>query len=44
MTEIQNPKREYDLEERTYQFAKVVRLFIKTLPKAIANIGVCFGH
>ena len=27
----------YDLEERTYQFAKEVRLFIKTLEKTIAN-------
>ena len=44
MTEIQNPKREYDLEERTFQFAKAVRLFVKTLPKTIANIEVCFGH
>ena len=34
MTEIQNPKNEYDLEERTFQFAKAVRLFVKT----IANI------
>ena len=33
MTEIQNPKRENDLEERTFQFAKAVRLFVKTLPK-----------
>ena len=24
MTEIQNPKREYDLEERTFQFTKPV--------------------
>jgi len=38
MPEIQNPKREYDLEERTFQFAKAVRLFVKTLPKTIANI------
>ena len=38
MTEIQNLKREYDLEERTFQFAKAVRLFVKTLPKTIANI------
>ncbi len=38
MTEIQNPKRENDLEERTFQFAKAVRLFVKTLPKTIANI------
>ena len=28
----------YDLEERTFQFAKAVRLFVKTLPKTIANI------
>ena len=28
----------YDLEERTFQFAKEVRLFIKSLPKTIANI------
>ena len=28
----------YDLEERTFQFAKEVRLFIKTLDKTIANI------
>ena len=26
----------YDLEERTFQFAKDVRLFIKTLPKTVA--------
>jgi four helix bundle protein len=46
MTQIQNSKRLsssqakpiYDLEERTYQFAKDVRLFVKTLPKTIANI------
>ena len=38
MTEIQNSKPVYDLEERTYQFAKDVRLFVKTLPKTTANI------
>jgi len=38
MTEIQNPKHGYDLEERTLQFAKEVRLFVKTLPKTIANM------
>ena len=38
MTEIQNLKPVYDLEERTFQFAKAVRLFVKTLPKTIANI------
>jgi len=36
---IQNPiAKTYDLEERTFQFAKEVRLFIKTLEKTIANI------
>ena len=38
MTEIQNSKPVYDLEERTFQFAKDIRLFVKTLPKTIANI------
>jgi hypothetical protein len=38
MTKIQNPKPVYDLEERTFQFAKAVRFFVKTLPKTIANI------
>ena len=38
MTKIQNPKPIYDLEERTFQFAKAVRLFVKTLLKTIANI------
>lgn len=28
----------YDLEERTYQFALDVRLFISKIPKTIANI------
>jgi len=38
MTKIQKAKPAYDLEERTFQFAKAVRLFVKTLPKTIANI------
>jgi four helix bundle protein len=38
MTEIENSKPVYDLEERTFQFAKDVRLFIKTLPNITANI------
>ena len=38
MTKIPNSKPIYDLEERTFQFAKDVRLFIKTLPKTIANL------
>ena len=37
MTKNQNSKL-YDLEERTSQFAKGVRIFVKTLPKTIANI------
>jgi four helix bundle protein len=37
MTKIPNNKPVYDLEERTFQFAKAVRLFVKTLPKTIAN-------
>ena len=36
MSQIRNPK-PYDLEERTFQFAKAVRVFIKTLPKTTAN-------
>jgi hypothetical protein len=28
----------YDLEERTFLFAKTVRVFVKSLPKTIANI------
>ena len=38
MSKIQNSKPVYDLEERTSQFAKAVRVFVKTLPKAMANI------
>jgi len=37
MSEKSNNK-PYDLEERTFQFAKEVRLFVKTLEKSIANI------
>lgn len=37
MTKIKNNKPIYDIEERTFQFAKAVRLFTKTLPKTIAN-------
>ena len=38
MTKIPNSKPVYDLEERTFQFAKAVRFFVKALPKTIANI------
>ncbi len=41
MTKIQNSK-PYDLEERTFQFAKAVRISVKPLPKTIANIDVGF--
>ena len=37
MAKIQNSK-PYDLEERTFEFAKRVRAFVKKLPKTIANI------
>ncbi len=37
MTQQVAPK-QYDLEERTFQFAKRVRAFVKTLPRTIANI------
>lgn len=36
MTETK--KSNYDLEERTYQFAKEVALFCKKLPRTISNI------
>ena len=38
MTENQNTKVKYDLEERTFAFAKSVRIFVKTLPKTNSNI------
>jgi len=37
MTKIQNSK-QYDLEERTFKFAKRIRQFVKKLPRIIANI------
>jgi four helix bundle protein len=37
MNEIPNSKR-YNLEERTFQFAKKVALFCKKLPRKIRNI------
>ncbi|TSC75905.1 MAG: S23 ribosomal protein [Parcubacteria group bacterium Gr01-1014_30] len=36
MAEIQNSKH-YDLEKRTFEFAKAVRIFIKKLQKNISN-------
>ncbi len=29
--------KQYDLEDRTYEFAKNVRLFVKKIPKTVAN-------
>ena len=40
MSEIQISK-QYDLEERTYKFAKNVREFIKKLPKNTTNYEDC---
>jgi four helix bundle protein len=37
MTKKENSK-QYDLEERTFKFAKRARIFIKKLKKTIANI------
>jgi len=37
MAEKQNSKR-YDLEDRTLEFARKVRAFVKKLPKTLANI------
>ncbi len=31
-------RKQYDLEERTFEFAKKVRAFVKVLPKTLANI------
>jgi len=42
MTEIQITKtKQYDLEERTLQYAKNVRGYIKKLPKTIGNCEDC---
>ncbi len=38
MNNIEKSEKVYDLEERTFQFSKNVRLFIKIIPKTIANI------
>src|SRR5438046_569179 len=37
MIENQKP-RQYDLEERTFQFARRVRAFVKRLPRTLCNI------
>ena len=40
MTETSNSKH-YDLEERTFQFSKDSRIFIKQLKKTLSNIEDC---
>ena len=37
MPEKQQSSKRYDLEERTLQFAKDVRAFVKELPRTVAN-------
>ncbi len=37
MNKIAN-KKQYDLEDRTFEFAKKCRDFVRTLPKTISNI------
>jgi four helix bundle protein len=37
MTEIQNTK-QYDLEERTFEFARRCRDYVKRLPKSLSNL------
>ncbi len=37
MTKSQNSK-QYDLEDRTFQFAKRARVFVKKVPKTLTNI------
>jgi four helix bundle protein len=37
MPQSENPKR-FDLEDRTFDFAKACRAFIRALPRTIANI------
>ncbi len=39
--EQQKSKPIYDFEERTFHFAKDIRVFIKTLPNSLANLEDC---
>lgn len=38
MSKGPSDKRQYDLEERTFAFAKAVRVFVKTLPRTVSNV------
>jgi four helix bundle protein len=40
MTKIQSSKK-YDLEDRTFLFAKDIREFIKRLPRTVSNLADC---
>lgn len=40
MLKIQNTKR-YDLEDRTLNFAREIRFFVKSVPKSISNFEDC---
>ncbi|MFH1943537.1 MAG: four helix bundle protein [bacterium] len=40
MTETRNSKH-YDLEDRTLEFAKAIRAFVKLIPKELMNIDDC---
>ncbi len=33
-----NDRKHYDLEDRTYEFARNVRLFVKKLPRTVGNL------
>jgi four helix bundle protein len=37
MAEKEKSSKQYDLEERTFAFAREVRAFVKTLPRTVAN-------
>lgn len=41
MSEIPKTNKPYDLEERTFQFAKAVALYCKKLPRTISDIEYC---
>lgn len=40
MSQIPNYKHNFDLEERTYEFAKRCRDYAKKLPRTISNIMI----
>ncbi len=38
MNNIYSPNHKFDLEDRTFEFARNIRVLVKKLPKSIANI------